>query len=98
MKALLLTALLATSATATETKDPKSTFCENYATAAHGVMKARQNGAPLSKVIQIGPIIKELALIAYDTPKYSHDKYKENAITEFENKILLACLKGSTKG
>ena len=97
MKALLLTVLLATSATnvsASENKEDKEKLCIKYSKVATFVMTRRQNSEPLSDLLKFGGKVKPLALKAYSKPLYSAKKNKEREISEFTNNALLACLGG----
>lgn len=96
MKALLLTLLLTTtSVTATElTKDEGIKFCEDVSEMSGLVMVMRQEDVTITEALVITKgAFKELIMDAYDTPKYSTDKFKKLSINEFRNKWHLACLK-----
>ena len=94
MKALLLTVLLATNATAAEEKVTLESFCETYSVTAKVVMSARQDGAKLSKFMSYSEHTRVLAITAYKQPKYSSAEYKNESITKFENTAFLWCITG----
>lgn len=70
--------------------------CKQVEESASVTMQARQSGIPLSRVLEIAAdseMLKTIAIDAYNTPKFATESYKVNAISEFTNKWLLACLK-----
>jgi len=73
--------------------------CKAIASVASTIMKSRQIGVPLTKVLDwaeshekftemLLPIVKS----AYRVPKFSTEKYQTRAALEFENKVMLECL------
>lgn len=89
MKALLITAAVVLSTTA-------QANCGNVYNAAETMMKARQAGVPLSKVIELADgseAITALAMDAYEGSRYSTPSIKQKVITEFANKWMLICMK-----
>lgn len=72
--------------------------CTKFASLAERIMQVRQDGVPLSEVLNVGSdpevkeLIKSLALVAYKTPRYYGDEAKSEAITNFSDKALLQCL------
>ena len=83
--------------------EKEMTTCSLLALIAKKTMESRQSGTPLSKYLELAEstdlpqaiknALRDIALIAWDTPKFSTDRNKKEAITEFENKMLLECLK-----
>ena len=79
-------------------------LCTLMALSAKRTMEARQTGMPLSQYLELTEnmplpdafksFIKELALEAYDSPRFSTNEHRIRVITEFENQVLVGCLKG----
>jgi Flp pilus assembly protein TadD len=74
---------------------------------AASVMTARQKGIDISRLFSsfenenydpsIKQLLKSIVMDAYSTPKYSSPAYQQNAITEFQNRVTLECLKSYAK-
>lgn len=81
---------------------PRSTpsNCGPLADNAALIMKARQAGKDMAKVLEAvgdaGGVQKERDLVirAYESPRFSTEKNKTRAIDDFRNDIYLACIKG----
>jgi hypothetical protein len=82
----------------------KIKFCSDLEKAAASTMKMRQGGIPLGEVIALARQGEEknkaasdymlnMAIKAYETPKFASQDNQQNAITEFANKEMLHCLK-----
>jgi hypothetical protein len=79
--------------------------CEGAAKIGRIIMDARQSGTPVREVMSVmsisemeGPareVMTSVILLAYEEPIYSTEKYKQQAITEFENGIYVGCLRAS---
>lgn len=98
MKKLLLAVALTTALTAPVHAEKAS--CEDIAGLAKSVMSARQNGVSLSKLIKItgkDNLMKTMVMLAYDETRFSTKKFQDRAVSKFENKWMLACLKNSEK-
>ncbi len=62
---------------------------------AYTIMSARQNGVPMAKVLMIvesDPVYRQYVMMAYDTPLYSSEEFKERTKREFENSAYRLCL------
>jgi hypothetical protein len=81
-----------------------SDICANLSTMATSIMEARQMGLPINTLLQavetgaegdatMLEISTTLVLEAYETPKYSTEPMKEEAATEFGNKMYIECAK-----
>jgi hypothetical protein len=99
MKNLLMTAAIfvatTTSAFAQDEVTPDQ-ICSTLGELAGIIMEIRQGGAPMSKVISQVPgsdVVRALVIGAYDTPRYSTDGYKSEAIEDFSNEAMLTCFK-----
>ena len=70
-------------------------------TVARLTMLKRQVGKPLAEVIafagetdamfNFNNTARDMALAAYDSPRYSEKSYKEDAVDDFTNDWVLAC-------
>jgi hypothetical protein len=73
--------------------------CSAIALLAKTIMDVRQNGMPMSMVIDsvtdenMKGLVTRMAILAYERPKFSTESYKQNAINEFENQFYLNCMK-----
>ncbi len=74
----------------------KSSTCESYSNLAKTVMTARQGGIPMSEVMNtISEITKQLAITAYEKPRFTSDGYKTKSIEDFRDKAYLDCVKAA---
>ena len=82
-------------------KDEKTSndgLCSSVSTTAKEIMKARQNGVAMSKLIEIfkkedAAIFRRLTISAYESPRYSTEAMQEKSIQDFENEAFLDCYK-----
>ena len=92
--AIAFTLALATSAQADQ--------CQDAGDLAEAVMTARQNGAPISQLMEIAngqEIIVKMVLMAYGEPRYSTDQFQSRAIEDFRNLWEVGCYQAmSEKG
>ena len=89
MRKLIMGIMLVTSFNAS------ATDCTMLHDVAEQIMIARQNGAPITKVIELSkavPGIKPLIIAAYKETKFNSEKYQQNAVSEFANQVYLACV------
>jgi len=76
--------------------------CERVGILATSIMEARQSGAPMSELMKIADGNKLLQLMvvqAYEEPRFSSDRYQQNATNDFRAEWELACykaMKGAT--
>jgi hypothetical protein len=93
--------VLSSAATA---QSEKIQFCSDLEKAAASTMRMRQVGAPLGEVIALArkdedknkaasDYMINMAIKAYEAPKFASPDNQQNAITEFANKEMLHCLK-----
>jgi hypothetical protein len=76
-------------------------ICKNMGEYARTVMEGRQNGVPMSKLIDLaassddstGPTMRQIIIEAYDHPRMSVEANKATAAVDFENKVYLECIK-----
>lgn len=78
-------------------------FCETLGEAAESIMEARQNEAPMGKILKImtnglGPqtgadLMNNMVIAAYEHPAYYSKDMQRKSIARFKNKILLECYK-----
>ena len=101
MKKLILAAALTLSFSASASE--KEEYCLAMSNLGKSFMVSNQKGVPLKLLYEL--IDRESSLsekqktgakfvaeIAYSTPKYSSEKYKNEAINSFEKLVLLTCL------
>lgn len=90
LKPLILSlALLATPLTA-ETED----VCANMGDAAEAIMSLRQNGYPISDLMdKFGDsnLFRAIILSAYEKPRFSTDEYKQESVRDFRNEVETLC-------
>lgn len=74
--------------------------CVSVGEFAGKVMQIRQNGVKMSEIVnRLGhdnPLLS-IVIDAYDTPRFRTEDYKEAAITKFENKYYMECVKYERK-
>lgn len=76
----------------------KKQVCYQRAEAAQTFMMARQLGRPLQELLEVleksnMEELNNLAIEAFEQPRYGTSQYREDAITDFSNKKLVECLK-----
>ena len=92
LTSIALTLALATSAQADQ--------CQDAGDLAEAVMTARQNGAPISQLMEIAngqEIIVKMVLMAYGEPRYSTDEFQSRAIEDFRNLWETGCYQAMTE-
>lgn len=77
--------------------------CREWSKTAGLIMKARQNNIPLYETLSMiensytdyesSEAVEKMALLAYEHPRFSLEEYQSNAVTDFENDIMLVCMK-----
>ncbi len=75
-------------------------FCMAVSDFAHAVMRNRQNGTPMSKVMEEAAgerLHEELIVEAYSRPRYSSKEMRERQVLDFENEVYGYCFKGVPK-
>ncbi|MEM9967584.1 MAG: hypothetical protein AAF755_05730 [Pseudomonadota bacterium] len=75
-------------------------ICEQAGNIAEVIMMARQEGVPLSQVVKIAKesfneekAVVDMAVLAYEQPRYSSAAVKQQTIQDFRNNVELACYK-----
>ena len=89
---IALTLVLATSAQADQ--------CQDAGDLAEAVMTARQNGAPISQLMEIAngqEVIVQMVLMAYGEPRYSTDEFRSRAVEDFRNLWEVGCYQAMTE-
>ncbi len=99
MKKIILAVLLMTAASTSQAATDHET-CVAVQGIAKAVMKNRQTGVGIDSVMGIAnnagklkPLITDIVITAYDSPKFSTSDYQEEAITEFGNSYYIDCIK-----
>ncbi len=74
-------------------------LCERVEEIAGLIMKGRQNGVPLSSILSssvdenLYPLLRTLAIGAYESPRFFTPDAQERAIMDFRNSTYLECIK-----
>jgi len=82
------------------TTDVYTKYCLTISNLATAVMKGRQNGVPMAKMIAVAKsdkIARALVMDAYSAPVASTQAEKEMTIRTFADTALLVCLKAVDK-
>lgn len=81
--------------------------CKRMENSAKMVMKARQAGAPMSKLWDVAvntnneyleEMYKMLIRSAYDKPRFSTEEMQERSVMDFQNEYFSACMRNAEKG
>jgi len=80
----------------------KEEFCAGVSGLAEEIMGVRQNGVPISKLVeaiskldqepQLKEYTKKIIVTAYDEPRWSTEQHKQQAVTEFGNMTYITCI------
>ena len=79
--------------------DDWSEKCDSYTQLAEAIMKARQSGVSMAKLMKTvkkkdgGDFVVQLIIDAYDTPRYSSEKMQQETIENFRDNNYLECVK-----
>ena len=98
MKNLIIAAALTLSLTAFA-EEAELDVCDELNNLARSVMNARQSGMEMRQLIEVvrgneaSEIAIEIIIRAYETPRFSVEKNKQNAIKDFQNEIYLQCIR-----
>ena len=93
MKKLILAALFLPTLALAE--KPTFEICQSYSTYAETVMEGRQLGVDMAsayEMVKDEKLLSTILMSAYDSPRYSTQVVKDNAISDFKNKWFLACI------
>ena len=105
MKTLIVALMMVVpvSVAAEESKDLGPEMCAALGQMSESIMLSRQVGVPLSQMIEITSnegedeelqkTIRKIVLAAYDEPRYNSVDYQQQAAQEFNNKVVLECLR-----
>ena len=96
LKPIILALTLLATPLAAETEEHP---CETLGGLAALIMEARQLGAPLSEMMRIAAdneLLKALTITAYQSPRFSTDSYRQEAIKDFRNEIEVMCYGSAT--
>jgi hypothetical protein len=87
-----LCALVAGPALAEEPKADDH-VCKVLGIVAGQIMDNRQAGIPLSDMLEVTdlPILKEIVLLAYESPRYYSDEVVREEIQDFRNDVEVEC-------
>jgi len=85
-----------------ETNKKIDQLCKSISSSAAMVMKARQANLPMSEQLEIiseadseyfKTVMRNIVMEAYDYPRLNTPSYQTQAIQDFENKVMLECLR-----
>lgn len=96
LKPIILTLTLLATPLAAETEDDN---CKQLGVLAARIMEARQVGVPLSDMMEIvkgNDLLQALTIAAYQSSRFNTDAYRQEAITDFRNKVEVACYGSGT--
>ena len=96
MKKLILAALFLPTLALAE--KPTFEVCQSYSTYAETVMESRQLGVDMAsayEMVKDEKILSTILMSAYDSPRYSTQDFKDNAISDFKNKWFLYCIQSN---
>lgn len=75
-------------------------FCKEHGDTAELIMKVRQQGVPISRLLEgisSDSIFRDMAFQAYEQPRMSHEENQQRVIEDFRNDQELLCLKALQK-
>ena len=82
------------------TKADSLELCSSIGESAEKIMEARQLGISMeilmNKLPEEGPtrnLMQNVLIMAYDSPRYSTEKYRSESIKDFRNLWYLECIK-----
>ncbi|QVL49072.1 MAG: hypothetical protein KFB96_00580 [Thiocapsa sp.] len=81
---------------ANATKDDWRTKCQNIANLAETIMRGRQVGLPMAKLIELSEgnaIAESFVISAYDLPRYLSESMRQRSTDDFRDQAYLACSK-----
>lgn len=96
MKALILATTLAALSFTANAEETKQSQCAEIADFAGNIMTLRQLGKPMAdtfKLLGDKEPARTMIIQAYETPKFSGEKYKKEHIDKFKDDWFLACIK-----
>lgn len=96
--AITLIAALAASQLYADDTPTKEGWCSKIAVMAESMMDARQSGVSLQTVLDVVeehmPSARDLAILAWDEPRYNTPEFQERVIGDFRDRAHLECLRG----
>lgn len=96
MKALIGVLMMCAAGGAVSADESKLVRCTGYAELAQTVMKARQAGVPLAKLLEASTNVEAfsgLFMMAYEYPAYHSPEMQEKTISDFYASEFIACMK-----
>ncbi|MCP3909128.1 MAG: hypothetical protein GY712_14060 [Oceanicoccus sp.] len=73
-----------------------SEFCKSIADMAETIMEKRQDGVKMIDMLNLvkdNKLIETIVLDAYDFPKFSINENKQEMVSDFSDRWLMACIK-----
>jgi len=68
--------------------------CTVIGTLAESIMTGRQNGVPMSRMMEVAAdneLVRAIVIAAYDQPRMSVDRNVQRSIADFQNDVMLQC-------
>lgn len=102
MMTLFAPVILVAAVSSTGVASEGDTLCETLASAAGTTMEARQIGIPATKLLAlvepyedegVRVLLRGMIIKAYESPRFNTEKYRKEAVAEFQNETLVNCLK-----
>ena len=73
-----------------------SGFCKSIADISETIMEKRQDGVKMIDMLNLvkdNKAVESIVLDAYDFPKFSIDENKQDVVSDFSDRWLMACIK-----
>ena len=97
MKKLIMAVVIVMSSMSVQAEQAS---CEQIASLAESVMKARQGGSSMASLIAVAGesgIAKLMVESAFEVSRYSTDKFKNRTISDFRDEWYLICYQSRNK-
>jgi hypothetical protein len=104
---ILMFCLISTVAIADEKADAQAELCKAAENLAGTIMKGRQLGTPMIKMIEAiesrntpeesKELARKLVIYAFERPQFSLREYQVREIDQFRNQVFLECYKANSK-
>lgn len=94
-KTIITLALSALAVTAYAEERTNHEICTGWADLAQNVMRAHQNGAPISEGMEIlkdNAYARRVLIDAYDQPRYSTADYQDRAVSRYRDQVYVDCI------
>lgn len=99
MKKYIAIVAIALAPSAAMAGQPNGNVCDGLSSIAGSIMKARQSGAGVVDVmdaVQSNPsheLLESMIIDAYSIPRFSSQKYRDDAVRDFSDQFFVTCVK-----